>query len=86
MTWLPYDLHPEYPPEGLPRERLLARYGEEGIARTRAFFADLTSEQWDRAGVHPEYGHFTMTNAVMQVGVHESVHIEQIAKILAQRV
>jgi predicted DsbA family dithiol-disulfide isomerase len=40
VTWLPFDLHPEYPPEGLPRERLLARYGEEGIARTRAFFAD----------------------------------------------
>jgi predicted DsbA family dithiol-disulfide isomerase len=38
VTWLPFDLHPEYPPEGLPRERLLARYGEAGIARTRAMF------------------------------------------------
>jgi predicted DsbA family dithiol-disulfide isomerase len=38
VTWLPFDLHPEYPREGLPRERLLARYGEEGIARTRAMF------------------------------------------------
>ena len=37
-TWLPFDLHPEYPDDGLPRERLLARYGEEGIARTRALF------------------------------------------------
>ena len=37
-TWLPFDLHPEYPDEGLPRERLLARYGEDGIARTRAMF------------------------------------------------
>lgn len=27
MTWLPFALHPEYPPEGLPREQLLARYG-----------------------------------------------------------
>lgn len=55
-------------------------------AETRALFAALTPEQWDRAGVHPESGHFTMTNAVMQVGIHESVHIEQIAKILTQRV
>ena len=27
MTWLPFELHPEYPPEGLPRAELLARYG-----------------------------------------------------------
>ena len=26
-SWLPFELHPEYPPEGLPREHLLARYG-----------------------------------------------------------
>jgi predicted DsbA family dithiol-disulfide isomerase len=38
VTWLPFDLHPEYPPEGLPRERLLALYGEERIASTRAMF------------------------------------------------
>ena len=40
MTWLPFDLHPEYPAEGLPRERLLARYGPEMTERMRAFFAD----------------------------------------------
>jgi predicted DsbA family dithiol-disulfide isomerase len=38
VLWLPFDLHPEYPPEGLPREELLARYGEAGIARTAAMF------------------------------------------------
>ena len=27
MTWLPFDLHPEYPPAGIPREELHARYG-----------------------------------------------------------
>ena len=27
MTWLPFDLHPEYPPQGIPREQLHARYG-----------------------------------------------------------
>jgi predicted DsbA family dithiol-disulfide isomerase len=26
-VWLPFDLHPEYPPEGVPRERLAERYG-----------------------------------------------------------
>ena len=38
ITWAPFDLHPEYPPEGLPREQLVARYGPEGMKRTRAFF------------------------------------------------
>jgi predicted DsbA family dithiol-disulfide isomerase len=27
VTWLPFDLHPEYPPEGIPLERLHRRYG-----------------------------------------------------------
>jgi predicted DsbA family dithiol-disulfide isomerase len=27
VTWLPFDLHPEYPPEGIPRAQLNARYG-----------------------------------------------------------
>lgn len=39
MTWLPFDLHPEYPPEGLPRERLLARYGPGMTERMQEFFA-----------------------------------------------
>ncbi len=28
MTWLPFDLHPEYPPEGIPKAELRRRYGE----------------------------------------------------------
>jgi predicted DsbA family dithiol-disulfide isomerase len=27
VNWLSYELHPEYPAEGLPRAELLARYG-----------------------------------------------------------
>lgn len=40
MTWLPFDLHPEYPPGGIPREQLLARYGEGMTDRVSAFFAE----------------------------------------------
>ena len=39
MTWHSFDLHPEYPPEGLPREQLLARYGPGMTDRVRDFFA-----------------------------------------------
>jgi predicted DsbA family dithiol-disulfide isomerase len=38
LTWAPFDLHPEYPPEGIPRAQLVARYGAEGMARTAATF------------------------------------------------
>ena len=27
VTWLPFDLHPEYPPEGIPLAELHRRYG-----------------------------------------------------------
>lgn len=38
VIWLSYDLHPEYPPEGIPRSDLIARYGEEFHDRLRAQF------------------------------------------------
>ena len=39
VTWLPYDLHPEYPPEGIPRTELHARYGDTFHERLQAQFA-----------------------------------------------
>jgi predicted DsbA family dithiol-disulfide isomerase len=39
VTWLPFDLHPEYPPEGIPRAQLHARYGEPFHDRLRQSFA-----------------------------------------------
>ena len=38
MVWLPFDLHPEYPPDGIPRGRLHARYGERLHDHVRAMF------------------------------------------------
>jgi predicted DsbA family dithiol-disulfide isomerase len=39
VIWLPFDLHPEYPPEGLPRQQLLERYGPGMTERMQRFFA-----------------------------------------------
>ncbi|MCY4021527.1 MAG: DinB family protein [Chloroflexi bacterium] len=50
---------------------------------TIAFFASLTPDQWQHAGVHPERDSFTMTDAVMQVGLHDLDHLEQITRVLA---
>jgi predicted DsbA family dithiol-disulfide isomerase len=38
VMWLAFDLHPEYPPEGIPRAELMARYGEAMHDRMRARF------------------------------------------------
>jgi predicted DsbA family dithiol-disulfide isomerase len=38
VTWLPFDLHPEYPPEGRPRSDLRRRFGEDVDDRMRAVF------------------------------------------------
>ncbi|TML67324.1 MAG: hypothetical protein E6G14_12845 [Actinobacteria bacterium] len=41
MTWLPFDLHPEYAVEGIPRAQLYARYGDGHVERLRDAFAAL---------------------------------------------
>ena len=38
VEWLRFDLHPEYPAEGIPRAELVARYGADGMTRTAASF------------------------------------------------
>ncbi|KPV49725.1 hypothetical protein SE17_30975 [Kouleothrix aurantiaca] len=86
-----YPTLPAYDHESLAIERaynagdLRAMLAEFNASReqTRGFFSDLVPEQWERAGVHPERGHFTLTDAAIQVGHHDVTHLEQIAKILA---
>ncbi len=51
-------------------------------AKFIAFFQDLSDEEWERGGVHPERDSFDLTDAVMQVGLHDAIHIEQITRIL----
>jgi len=41
VTWLPFDLHPEYPADGIPRSQLIARYGDDHVVRLRASFSAL---------------------------------------------
>ncbi|HSJ72881.1 MAG TPA: DsbA family oxidoreductase [Miltoncostaeaceae bacterium] len=50
IEWLPFDLHPEYPPEGIPRADLVRRYGIS--------FSDAVRRMNEEAGLvynpHPE--------------------------------
>jgi hypothetical protein len=74
------------------------RYNEQNLAEVivdwqqkreafLTFFHNLTDEQeqWERAGIHPERGHFTLTDALMQVSGHDIVHLEQMTRILASK-
>jgi hypothetical protein len=85
-----YPNLPGYDHEALAIER---RYNEQDFRQVYAdlvrsrqrfveFFQRLNAAQWERAGVHPERGHFTMTDACAQVGTHEALHLEQITRIL----
>ena len=50
VTWHPFDLHPEYPPEGIPRATLEARYGG-GLSEA---VRELTEEAGLPYAPHPE--------------------------------
>ena len=55
----------------------------ESRAQFVSLFENLSVEQWERAGVHPERGHFTLLDALVQVASHDTTHIEQITRIIA---
>ncbi len=82
---------PGYDHEALAIER---NYNSEQLSEALAalkssrqrfidLFKSLSAEQWERTGIHPEREYFNMTEAVMQVGLHDVTHIEQITRILA---
>ncbi len=94
VMMLEYD-HPQLPAydhEAMAIENdyisqdLAAVLAELQEKRTRfiQFWQDLGEEQWERTGQHPERESFDMTDAVMQVGLHDAIHIEQITRILNQ--
>lgn len=46
-------------------------------------FAHLTSEQWERHGVHLERGKITVRELCRHMAAHDINHIEQVRRILA---
>jgi uncharacterized damage-inducible protein DinB len=84
---LPFYDHEQLAAEGnYNHQRLTAVKAEFSHSRrqTIVFFEQLDGAQWQRAGIHPERGPFTMLDAALQVGMHDMTHIEQITRILFQ--
>jgi len=89
--------HPDLPAYDHEQMAIDKAYNDEDFAyafdgyttsrsRTKALFESLTEEQWNRSGIHPERGEFSLTDAVIQVGHHDITHIEQITRMLEQEI
>lgn len=75
VEWLPFDLHPEYPTEGLPREQLVARYGPDAMARTKAFFESHGLEYSPNPDIVPNsLKALRLTEHARSQGLHEAFH------------
>ena len=75
VTWLPFDLHPEYPAEGIPREQLIARYGPGMTDRVRDFFASRGLPYNPNPDVVPNSMRAQqLTELARDLGRHTAVH------------
>ena len=76
MTWMPFDLHPEYPAEGLPRAQLLARYGGDAMTeRMTLFFAERGLEYNPNPDVVPNsMSALRLTELARDLGRHRELH------------
>ncbi len=74
MEWLPFDLHPEYPPEGVPRTDLEKRYGPGVNDRTRATI-EATGWTYNPPETIPNSRRaLAVTELARDRGLHEPVH------------
>ena len=75
MIWLPFDLHPEYPPEGLPRQQLLERYGLGMTERMQRFFAARGLDYNPHPDVVPNsLNALRVTELARDLGRHAELH------------
>ncbi|MGB1251806.1 MAG: DinB family protein [Candidatus Promineifilaceae bacterium] len=88
MPDLPFFYHDDLVTErnynGQDLQTVLAALVEKRTA-LREWFKALSAEQWERGGNHPERESFSMTDAVMQVGLHNATHNEQMLRILSEK-
>ena len=75
VEWLPFDLHPEYPPEGIPREELHRRYPEDVHARTREMVEASGLAYNPPPDVVPNSRKaLELTELAREKGLHDEVH------------
>ena len=74
ITWLPFDLHPEYPPNGYPRAELHRRLGPRVDDHMRAVF-ERNGLVWNPPDVIPNSrSALRLTELARDAGLHEPFH------------
>jgi predicted DsbA family dithiol-disulfide isomerase len=74
VEWLPFDLHPEYPPEGIPRESLAERYGPGIHDHTRRAI-EAAGLAYDPPPVIPNSRKaLEVSELARDHGLHDAVH------------
>jgi predicted DsbA family dithiol-disulfide isomerase len=75
VDWLPFDLHPEYPPEGIPRAQLDQRYGPAFALRVREMVEETGARYAPPPDVVPSSRlALEVTELARDRGLHEPVH------------
>jgi predicted DsbA family dithiol-disulfide isomerase len=74
IDWLPFDLHPEYPAEGIPYEELRARYGDAAEANVRRMVEDAGLPLHDRELVPSSRKALILAELARDHGKHDEIH------------
>jgi predicted DsbA family dithiol-disulfide isomerase len=74
VEWRPFDLHPEYPPEGVPRTELENRYGPSVHDRTRATIEAAGWTYNPSETIPNSRSALAVTELARDRGLHEPVH------------
>jgi predicted DsbA family dithiol-disulfide isomerase len=75
ITWLPFDLHPEYPPAGIRRQQLINRYGPGMTDHVRGMFERAGLEYNPNPEIVPNSRlALRLTELARDRGLQEPVH------------
>jgi predicted DsbA family dithiol-disulfide isomerase len=74
VTWLPFDLHPEYPAEGIPKADLERRYGKGVDDFLAARFAEAGLPFTPAERVPNSRAALRLTELARDRGLHEPFH------------
>ena len=74
IEWLPFDLHPEYPPEGVPRSSLAARYGPGFEDRTRQLIEQAGFDYQPSSQVPRSLKALQLAELARAEGRHDDIH------------
>jgi len=80
----PDDLAAENDYNTIPTAELFAAMRDKRLDYFQ-FLEGLQESDWEQIGVHPTRGNFTIHDQLFLSPLHDSIHLEQIAKILKEK-